>query len=260
MPIGNLTAFLQYLMQILFSVLMAVIMFVFVPRAAVSAERIQEVLDTEPSIADPESRSPIAPFAAGPAGPGRVPRRRVPLPGRRAAGPARHLVHGAARPDDGDRRQHRQRQVDAGQPHPALLRRHRGRGRGRRRRRPRPCARRTCGSGSASSRSARSCSVARSPATFATALPTPPTRSCGTRSRSPRRGVRRRDARRARRARSTRAARTSPAASASGWRSPGRSSSAPEVYIFDDSFSALDFKTDSQLRAALARRDPLGRP
>jgi len=54
MPIGNLTAFLQYLMQILFSVLMAVFMFVFVPRAAVSAGRIQEVLDTEPSVRDPE--------------------------------------------------------------------------------------------------------------------------------------------------------------------------------------------------------------
>jgi ATP-binding cassette subfamily B protein len=54
MPIGNLTAFLQYLMQILFSVLMAVFMFIFVPRAAVSAGRIQEVLETEPSIHDPE--------------------------------------------------------------------------------------------------------------------------------------------------------------------------------------------------------------
>ena len=54
MPIGNLTAFLQYLMQILFTVLMAVFMFVFVPRAAVSAGRIQEVLDTEPSVRDPE--------------------------------------------------------------------------------------------------------------------------------------------------------------------------------------------------------------
>ncbi|HEU4673830.1 MAG TPA: ABC transporter ATP-binding protein [Candidatus Limnocylindrales bacterium] len=54
MPIGNLTAFLQYLMQILFAVLMAVFMFVFVPRAAVSAGRIQEVLQTEPSIRDPE--------------------------------------------------------------------------------------------------------------------------------------------------------------------------------------------------------------
>ena len=54
MPIGNLTAFLQYLMQILFSVLMAVFMFVFVPRAAVSAGRIQEVLEQEPSVRDPE--------------------------------------------------------------------------------------------------------------------------------------------------------------------------------------------------------------
>ncbi len=54
MPIGNLTAFLQYLMQILFAVLFAVIMFVFVPRAAVSAGRIQEVLQQELSVRDPE--------------------------------------------------------------------------------------------------------------------------------------------------------------------------------------------------------------
>ncbi len=53
MPIGNLTAFLQYLMQILFAVLMAVFMFILVPRAAVSAGRIQEVLQTEPAIRDP---------------------------------------------------------------------------------------------------------------------------------------------------------------------------------------------------------------
>ena len=53
MPIGNLTAFLTYLMQILFSVLMATIMFVMVPRAAASADRIQEVLDAEPTIVDP---------------------------------------------------------------------------------------------------------------------------------------------------------------------------------------------------------------
>ena len=53
MPIGDLTAFLTYIVQILFSVLMATIMFVMVPRAAASAERIQAVLDTEPSIVDP---------------------------------------------------------------------------------------------------------------------------------------------------------------------------------------------------------------
>ena len=61
MPIGNLTAFLQYLMQILFTVLMAVFMFVLVPRAAVSAGRIREVLDTEPTIRDPEAPTPLAP-------------------------------------------------------------------------------------------------------------------------------------------------------------------------------------------------------
>ena len=53
MPIGNLTAFLMYIMQILMSVMMATIMFVMVPRAAVSAGRIQEVLDTQPSVEDP---------------------------------------------------------------------------------------------------------------------------------------------------------------------------------------------------------------
>jgi ATP-binding cassette subfamily B protein len=54
MPIGDLTAFIQYVFQILFSVLMATFMFVMVPRAAVSAGRIMEVLDTEPGIHDPE--------------------------------------------------------------------------------------------------------------------------------------------------------------------------------------------------------------
>jgi len=54
MPIGDLTAFLSYIIQILFAVLMATIMFVMVPRAAVSAQRIMEVLDTQPSIIDPE--------------------------------------------------------------------------------------------------------------------------------------------------------------------------------------------------------------
>ena len=64
MPIGNLIAFLQYVMQILFAVMMAVFMFILVPRAVVSSGRIQEVLRTEPSIGDPAT--PVAP----PAGPG----------------------------------------------------------------------------------------------------------------------------------------------------------------------------------------------
>jgi ATP-binding cassette, subfamily B, multidrug efflux pump len=61
MPIGNLTAFLQYLLQILFAVLMAVFMFILIPRAAVSAARIQEVLETESSVRDPEKPTPMAP-------------------------------------------------------------------------------------------------------------------------------------------------------------------------------------------------------
>jgi ATP-binding cassette subfamily B protein len=55
MQIGNLTAFLQYLLQILFAVLTAVFMFILIPRGAVSAGRINEVLDTQPTIHDPET-------------------------------------------------------------------------------------------------------------------------------------------------------------------------------------------------------------
>lgn len=52
MQIGSLTAFLQYIMQILMSVMMAMFMLMMIPRAAVSAERITEVLATVPSAAD----------------------------------------------------------------------------------------------------------------------------------------------------------------------------------------------------------------
>ncbi|MFF9491369.1 ABC transporter ATP-binding protein [Streptomyces flaveolus] len=53
MQIGDLTAFLAYLMQIVMSVMMATFMFMMVPRAEVCAERIQEVLDTESSVVPP---------------------------------------------------------------------------------------------------------------------------------------------------------------------------------------------------------------
>ena len=56
MQVGSLTAFLTYLMLILMSVMMATFMFVMVPRAEVCAERIQEVLDTESTLkADPDA-------------------------------------------------------------------------------------------------------------------------------------------------------------------------------------------------------------
>ncbi|MFV8184482.1 ABC transporter ATP-binding protein [Streptomyces sp. AF1B] len=53
MQIGDLTAFLAYLMQIVMSVMMATFMFMMVPRAEVCAERIQEVLETSSSVVPP---------------------------------------------------------------------------------------------------------------------------------------------------------------------------------------------------------------
>ncbi|MFF1463811.1 ABC transporter ATP-binding protein [Streptomyces sp. NPDC058330] len=54
MEIGALTAFIAYLMQIVMSVMMATFMFMMVPRAEVCAERIQEVLETESSVVPPK--------------------------------------------------------------------------------------------------------------------------------------------------------------------------------------------------------------
>jgi ATP-binding cassette subfamily B protein len=54
MQVGALTAFLSYLMQILMSVMMATFMFMMVPRAEVCAERIQEVLHTDSSVVPPQ--------------------------------------------------------------------------------------------------------------------------------------------------------------------------------------------------------------
>jgi ATP-binding cassette subfamily B protein len=60
MQIGALTAFLSYLLQILMAVMMATFMFMMVPRAEVSAERISEVLGTESSV-----RPPVTPIRPG---------------------------------------------------------------------------------------------------------------------------------------------------------------------------------------------------
>nr|WP_245339352.1 ABC transporter ATP-binding protein [Paenibacillus shirakamiensis] len=53
MGVGDLMAFLQYAMQIMFSFIMVSVMFVMIPRAAASASRINEVLDMVPVIKDP---------------------------------------------------------------------------------------------------------------------------------------------------------------------------------------------------------------
>lgn len=59
MQVGALTAFLQYLLQILMAVMMGTFMAMMIPRASVCADRIGEVLDVEPSIQDPER--PVTP-------------------------------------------------------------------------------------------------------------------------------------------------------------------------------------------------------
>lgn len=60
MQVGDMMAFMQYAIMIIFSFLMISMMFVFIPRAAVAAERIAEVLETEPSIVDPVNPEHIA--------------------------------------------------------------------------------------------------------------------------------------------------------------------------------------------------------
>jgi ATP-binding cassette subfamily B multidrug efflux pump len=61
--VGSLTAFLQYLLQILTAVMMGVFMVMMIPRAVVCAERISDVLSTEPSMAVPAHPAPRVPTA-----------------------------------------------------------------------------------------------------------------------------------------------------------------------------------------------------
>jgi ATP-binding cassette subfamily B multidrug efflux pump len=57
--VGDMLAFMQYAIQIVFAFLMLSIMFIILPRAAVSADRIADVLETEPSIHDPKEPKPF---------------------------------------------------------------------------------------------------------------------------------------------------------------------------------------------------------
>ena len=54
LQVGDMMAFIQYAMQVIMSFLFISLMFIMVPRASVSADRICQVLDTENSVADPE--------------------------------------------------------------------------------------------------------------------------------------------------------------------------------------------------------------
>ena len=132
MRLGALTAFMAYILQILIAIMMAMYVFMTAPRAAACAERIREVLDTVPAIADP-----AAPPGTGPAPArqraapsGRPPRRAAPRSGNAvefknvtfaypgAEAPVLDGVSFTASPrdDDGDHRCDRQRQDDPPEP------------------------------------------------------------------------------------------------------------------------------------------------
>jgi ATP-binding cassette subfamily B protein len=59
MNVGDLMAFMQYTMQVIMSFMMMTMMFQIIPRTAVSAKRIVEVLESEPVIADPPNPLPV---------------------------------------------------------------------------------------------------------------------------------------------------------------------------------------------------------
>ncbi|MGD8398880.1 MAG: ABC transporter ATP-binding protein, partial [Anaerolineae bacterium] len=65
MQVGDMMAFVQYAMQIVMSFLMLSLLFIILPRASVSAERIADVLETEPAIKDPEQPQAFAGTAPG---------------------------------------------------------------------------------------------------------------------------------------------------------------------------------------------------
>ena len=249
MPIGDLTAFLNYVIQILFSVLMATFMFVMVPRAAVSAGRIMEVLDTQPTIVDPER--PVKDVAEA----GLVEFRDVEFRYPGAEEPVLSGISFTAQPrrDHRHRRQHRQRQDDAHQPHPTLLRGHR-RQRARRRR--------------GRARAGAAGPVAPDRPRAAEVVPLQRQRG-GQPAPRRRRGGRRaalalprdRPGARLRRRRCRSSSRRHIAqggASVSGGQRQRLAiaralAKQAKIQIYDDSFSALDFTTDAKLRAALRK-------
>jgi len=65
MQVGDMMAYMQYVMQIVMSFMFIAMMFIFIPRASVSAKRIAEVLSTEPSINDPAVAHPLDPEQKG---------------------------------------------------------------------------------------------------------------------------------------------------------------------------------------------------
>ncbi len=117
MHVGAMMATLQYAIQILFAVFMVTAMFVTLPRAAASADRINEILDVIPDVNDPPQ-----PRSSGDTR-GYVEFQNVTFqyPGAEEPALSRGVVHRETRRGDGDHRRHGLRQVNARRPDPPLL-------------------------------------------------------------------------------------------------------------------------------------------
>lgn len=94
MEVGDLMAFVQYIMQIMFSLLMMTMMFIMIPRASASAERINEVLDLKPEIEERKSGR------MGAKEPSEIEFRNVSFTYRGAEKPAVHRISFIARPGE----------------------------------------------------------------------------------------------------------------------------------------------------------------
>ncbi len=248
MQVGALVAFLSYLIQILMAVMMGTFVLMMGPRASVCAGRIQEVLQTSSSVVAPDdgvTELPERDLTRGAS-------RRVRVPRRRATRAARHQLPRRRGSDARHHRQHRLGQDRPAEHHRPAVRRDLGRGAHRRRQRARarPPADRTphrirpsaalpvLGHGG-QQRAVRQPGRNRRP-------------RCGRRWRWHRHATSWRPSPISWSRRSPRAAPTCPEASASVSPSRGALAHKPAIYLFDDSFSALDLATDARLRAALA--------
>jgi ATP-binding cassette subfamily B multidrug efflux pump len=148
MEVGALTALIAYILQILLAIMMAMYVFSTAPRAAVCAERIQDVLDVTPALAVPAGTGYAVPAGTGPAGTRPAAQepaaaepanpepatpngggvefssRLVRLPRGGVPGPGRHLIYCRTRHHHGHHWCDRQRQVHAPESPAAVPERH----------------------------------------------------------------------------------------------------------------------------------------